>query len=237
LGRQRMVRPELFTHEDLFAAEKAAGLPLRLAFIGLWTQCDREGRFEWRPLRLKLAVLPWDEVDFTAILAALADAGFVKRYEADGRPFGFIPSWHRHQKPHHQEAASVIPCPQATDSHEGATLLGESPKAFGPSPEAIRSISPGDGDGDGDGGRARPAKNGRPTIEEVRAYCLERGKGVDPEAWFDHYTANGWKVGKNPMKDWRAAVRTWERNGIHSKDKASVDVKPRVLTPEEMRAM
>ena len=52
----------------------------------------------------------------------------------------------------------------------------------------------------------------RPTLEQVTQYCQERGKGVDPNKWMDHYTANGWKVGKNPMKDWKAAVRTWEKN-------------------------
>ncbi|WP_424766271.1 DUF4373 domain-containing protein [Paenibacillus sp. sgz302251] len=51
-----------------------------------------------------------------------------------------------------------------------------------------------------------------PLLEEVTAYCKERGKGVDPERWFDHYTANGWMVGKTKMKDWKAAVRTWEKN-------------------------
>ena len=50
-----------------------------------------------------------------------------------------------------------------------------------------------------------------PTLEEVKAYCNERGNRVDPERFVDYYTANGWRVGKNPMKDWRAAVRTWER--------------------------
>ena len=50
-----------------------------------------------------------------------------------------------------------------------------------------------------------------PTLEEVKEYCTERGNKVDPERWFDYYTSNGWKVGKNPMKDWKAAVRTWER--------------------------
>jgi hypothetical protein len=54
----------------------------------------------------------------------------------------------------------------------------------------------------------------RPTLDEVAAYCLERGNGVDPERWFAYYESNGWRVGKNPMKDWKAAVRTWERNGI-----------------------
>lgn len=53
----------------------------------------------------------------------------------------------------------------------------------------------------------------RPTLEQVRQYCLERGKGVDPEKWYDYYEANGWHVGKYTMKDWKAAVRIWERNG------------------------
>lgn len=52
-----------------------------------------------------------------------------------------------------------------------------------------------------------------PTLDEVRAYCMERGNNVDAEKFIDFYTSNGWKVGKNSMKDWKAAVRTWERNG------------------------
>lgn len=58
----------------------------------------------------------------------------------------------------------------------------------------------------------RPPKWSAPTLEEVRAYCIERGNAVDPQKFIDHYTANGWRVGRNPMKDWKAAVRTWERN-------------------------
>ena len=54
-----------------------------------------------------------------------------------------------------------------------------------------------------------------PTVEEVRAYCLERGNLVDAQRFVDHYTANGWKIGgKSAMKDWKAAVRTWEHNGV-----------------------
>ena len=51
-----------------------------------------------------------------------------------------------------------------------------------------------------------------PTIEQVKEYCKERGNAVDPDRWFNYYSSNGWKVGKNPMKDWKAAVRTWENN-------------------------
>ena len=50
-----------------------------------------------------------------------------------------------------------------------------------------------------------------PTVDEVRDYCLERGNGIDPQRFIDHYTSNGWMVGKNKMKDWKAAVRTWEQ--------------------------
>lgn len=51
----------------------------------------------------------------------------------------------------------------------------------------------------------------RPTLAEVTAYCKERNSTVDPEAFVSYYESNGWKVGKNPMKDWKAAVRNWER--------------------------
>lgn len=53
-----------------------------------------------------------------------------------------------------------------------------------------------------------------PTLEEVATYCRDRGNQVDAQAWLDHYQANGWRVGRNPMRDWQAAVRTWERNGV-----------------------
>ena len=50
-----------------------------------------------------------------------------------------------------------------------------------------------------------------PTVDEVRAYCQNRQNGVDPQRFVDYYSSNGWMVGKNKMKDWKAAVRTWEQ--------------------------
>ena len=50
-----------------------------------------------------------------------------------------------------------------------------------------------------------------PTLEEVQAYCQERGNKVDAEQFVNFYSAKGWYVGKNKMKDWKACVRTWER--------------------------
>ena len=62
-----------------------------------------------------------------------------------------------------------------------------------------------------------------PTVDEVKAYCIERQNNVDAERFIDYYTANGWKVGKNTMKDWKAAVRTWERNGYSAKGKVGAN--------------
>jgi hypothetical protein len=53
----------------------------------------------------------------------------------------------------------------------------------------------------------------KPTIRQVKDYCFSRNNAVDPQAWYDHYESNGWKIGAHsPMKDWQAAVRTWEHN-------------------------
>ena len=53
----------------------------------------------------------------------------------------------------------------------------------------------------------------KPTLEEVREYCRSRNNSVDAERFISYYESNGWRVGRNPMKDWKAAVRTWERGG------------------------
>ena len=52
----------------------------------------------------------------------------------------------------------------------------------------------------------------KPTLSEIKAYCIERGNKVDAQHFFDYYESNGWKVGKNSMKNWQAAIRTWERS-------------------------
>ena len=52
----------------------------------------------------------------------------------------------------------------------------------------------------------------KPSVEEVRAYCESRRNGIDPQHFVDYYEARGWTVGRSPMKDWKAAVRTWERS-------------------------
>ena len=65
-----------------------------------------------------------------------------------------------------------------------------------------------------------------PTVEEVAQYCFERMSKVDPQRFVDYYTSNGWMVGKNKMKDWKAAVRTWEQKEGKNKPKAAKSSNP-----------
>ena len=67
----------------------------------------------------------------------------------------------------------------------------------------------------------------KPTLEEVQAYCQERNNNVDAQKWYDYYSANGWKVGRSKMVDWKAAIRTWERGDSNGKPKH----KPVKFTP------
>ena len=71
----------------------------------------------------------------------------------------------------------------------------------------------------------------KPKIEEIMDYCDERQNNVDAEKFYDYYSSNGWRVGKNPMKDWKASVRTWEKNTTQEKEKVSQPKK--VLTAWE----
>jgi hypothetical protein len=67
----------------------------------------------------------------------------------------------------------------------------------------------------------------KPTAEEVKAYCAERKNNVDPDKFIDFYESKGWLIGKNPMKDWKACVRTWEKGGSSPPNKpSSVYVNP-----------
>ena len=72
-----------------------------------------------------------------------------------------------------------------------------------------------------------------PSLQEVIDYCKERQNSVDPTKWFDYYTSNGWKIGKNPMKDWRACVRNWERNKNDTKKESVFEHNMRVMKQME----
>ena len=125
MGRIRTVKPELMLHEGLYDAEEETGLPIRFAWVGLFTQCDREGRFKWRPRQLKAAILPYDDLDFSRVLDALATRGLIVKYACGDDLFGCIPTWRKHQVINNRERKSEIPEPQQKQRISDASITRE----------------------------------------------------------------------------------------------------------------
>jgi len=116
MARIRTIKPEFFTNSKLYKAEKEESLPIRLAFAGLFTACDREGRFKWIPEELQLSVLPFDrDVDFSRVLHVLHTRGYIEKYRVKNEDFGFIPTWKTHQYINARESASFLPEPSESN--------------------------------------------------------------------------------------------------------------------------
>jgi hypothetical protein len=105
VARSRNIKPGFFLNEELAALSAHA----RLLFISLWCLADREGRLEDRVKRIDVATFPYETIDTDSLLDDLARRDFIVRYEVDGHRYIWIPTFLRHQKPHPNEAASVIP--------------------------------------------------------------------------------------------------------------------------------
>jgi hypothetical protein len=204
MARIRTIKPEFFRHEVLFEAEQQTGLPLRVAYAGLFTAADREGRFKWAPRALKLDCLPYDEVDFAAVLDALVTAGFIVKYAIDGESYGAIPSWKAHQHVNLKEKDSDIPPPA-------------------PAGTCRHQTRPVNSRGEGKG-REREGKGteGRGTDENgtdgTLASASRAQKNVDAncEAEFETF----WKIypkrkGSNPKAPAEKAFHAVVRSGIH----------------------
>lgn len=118
MARIRTIKPELFRHESLFDLEIETKLPIRFAWAGLFTICDREGRFKWRPRSIKAEILPYDDLDFSRVLHALATRGLIVRYALAtgdlGETYGVIPTFRKHQVINNKEGASILPDPSSS---------------------------------------------------------------------------------------------------------------------------
>lgn len=180
-ARIRSIKPEVHTDEDLWDAEQETGLPLFRAFTGLWNWADREGRFEWKPRQLKAGILPYWNDDFSRVLDALVTRGFIVRYTVDGREYGWVRNFAKHQAVNAREEASKLPPPSNTsnvskDLHASGTRDGREDDASGTRHIPAR----GEGKGTEGNGRERSTRDGRdsasattePSVpEDLRTYC------------------------------------------------------------------
>jgi hypothetical protein len=103
--RARNIKPGYFVNDDLGALPPIT----RIAFAGLWCIADRAGRLEDKPKRIKVQILPYDDVNMEDVLNQLHHAKFITRYIADGQEYIEIPNFGIHQNPHKHERESDIP--------------------------------------------------------------------------------------------------------------------------------
>jgi len=141
MARTRMLSPQFFLHDGLYDAEKRSGLPLRLAYAGIWCQTDRRGVFEWRPRVLQSAIMPYDrDVDFAAVLSALKEAGFVETFTVDDREYGWIRRFAKWQTFHFRESTK-FPAPPGWEDAEPRASPGPALGEPGASPTASASVT------------------------------------------------------------------------------------------------
>ena len=224
MARIRTVKPEFFRHFGLYTAEIETKFPLRIAFEGLWTCADREGRFKWEPQSLKLDCLPYDDVDFSRVLHALTTRGFILRYTVDGHEYGAIPSFTRHQVINNRESPSSIPAPP--EGIEQQQELTRDPRVDDACPTR-HDLAQGEGKGregnmEGKGKEPERAVARAPATrlpddwlpgEPLTRWCETECPGFDwqreTEIFRDYWKAAPGAKGRK--QDWPAVWRNWMR--------------------------
>lgn len=149
MPRIRSIKPELFTDENLSDLEDAWGdCEILLIYIGLWTQADFEGRFEFSHKQLKIAIRPYSSVNFLDALNLLVDRGFVVKYEVDGKTYGWLPKFRKHQvrDARREPPSKRPPAPGDSDTHPDITsgkVTPEYKKRDGDAPEMLSGMGAG----------------------------------------------------------------------------------------------
>lgn len=233
MARIRTIKPDMGESRDISKLSFAA----RYFFALLLCHLDDDGRAEWMPKKLVGAMYPHDEdVDPKQLkewLNECINTDLLRMYEVDGIQYIYSPTFTKHQTIN-KKTESKCPTPPRTDQESSTTEpLREdygSTTALEVGKEREKEVgsrkSEMEEEGEGEGDTSRPVlavvsgdlppsgKFKPPTVDQVRDVMAMRGWDlshirVQSEQFHAYYTSNGWKVGRNPMKDFAAAVTNW----------------------------
>lgn len=235
MARIRTIKPEFFTHSGL--GELSAHH--RLLFAGLWTQADRDGRLKDDPKKLKVVLLPYDDVDVNAMLTGLAEheEAFITRYEVKGEKYIQINNFLDHQHPHIKEPQSTMPAPCKTGARTrrapcqpavvGREGKGRERKEIktdtGAIDRAVDFVLPDWVHPDAWQGflEMREAKKKKPTSRALQLIVDKlaqwRERGHDPTEILNKATVNGWTDVYEPKTE-RGGVLSGKHTGLDKKD-------------------
>ncbi|MDE7406451.1 MAG: hypothetical protein K2M89_06235 [Clostridiales bacterium] len=253
MARKRMISPEIWESSSFSKLTDFA----KLIFIGLISNADDEGKGKANPGYIRSKLFPNDEerrvTDIKKALSEIALTMSITFYEVNGDSLYHLTNWARWQKidrptpskfpnpPKEQSMGERGNCTQNQALDEGSTntrrILDEGSPLIEKnrieknekeeSAIYVNSYNAG-----------AHARMDPPSVDEVREYCREIGSAIDAQRFVDYYTANGWMVGKNPMRDWKAMVRRW---GTLQFGDASSSAPKRITyqtyTDEELNAM
>ena len=113
MARIRSVHPGLFTDESFVSVS----MPARMLAIGIWTECDDQGAFAWKPITLKMKLMAADAVDVAALMEELRAAGIVMSYDVGGKRYGLVRNFCKYQRP--KKPNSVYPIPADLKAYAG----------------------------------------------------------------------------------------------------------------------
>ena len=140
--RIRSIKPDVHLDEDLWDLEEQTGLPIFRAFVGLWGVADREGRFLWRPRKLKALILPYWNGSMEEVLNALQSEFFIIRYESEGRAYGWVRTFSKHQVINLREAQSKLPAPSEEDIQDAQERMRMRAQGEGEEKRGDRVVEP-----------------------------------------------------------------------------------------------
>lgn len=195
-------------------------------FYRLIVNCDDFGRMDARPKILASRLFPLRSIreeQISDALRALTSAELVTLYNVGGKPFLQMNTWERHQQIRARK--SRFPAPDdisgnqlISDDINCNQMISNDIKCNQMISDDIKcSRNPIQNESESESKRETRARAFTPpTVDEVAEYCRKRGKRIDPEVFVAFYESKGWRVGNQPMKNWKAAITTWEqrdRNG------------------------
>ena len=187
-----------------------------VVYYRLIVSADDYGCCDGRAVVLKNDLFPTKEnVTKKAIedaIRKLASVGLLHEYEVSGKPYLLFPTWEKHQRIRNKHRKYPEPprghlsanCCQMSADRQSES---ESKKNKNPNQNPKENIC--------------AARFTPPSVQEVDAYAKEIGYALDAERFVNFYASKGWKVGKDPMTDWQACVRTWKQRDDKPESKPS----------------
>lgn len=211
MARIRSVHPGFFKDEDLLSVSMAA----RLLFLGLGTEADDKGVFEWKLITLKINIFPLDNIDMAALLEELVFAHAICRFEVGGKKYGAIRNFQRHQRP--KKPNDIHPITDEIRNYVGSQPSGSVPVPHQDGNDGEKSPQMEDGGGRGNGKGSRvsnetlspsPESESEGFSDFVKAYPQPDGVHAAEELWNEIVSA-----GTSPesiLLGLKGACRAWK---------------------------